>query len=112
MDLSNSNPFEVFNHPAFGFVRVVVVDEDDKELFRLDKTSTLNKNNFGVIIINESGLYSLMLRSKLPQTLRKHVDEADKDLFKSVHETVLNFDKEDTLFWRTLTELPKWENGR
>lgn len=92
---TNTNPFEVFNHPAFGFVRVVVkngepwfvgkdvaevlgysdppkaisrhVDEDDKELFRLDKTSTLNKNNFGAIIINESGLYSLMLRSKLPQ---------------------------------------------
>ena len=29
-------------------------------------------------IIKESGLYSLMLRSKLPQALRKHVDEEDK----------------------------------
>ena len=72
------------------------------------KRLPLNLNNYGAIIINESGLYSLMLRSKLPQALRKHVDEADKDLFKSVHETVLNFDKEDTLFWRTFTELPKW----
>lgn len=92
---SNSNPFEVFNHPAFGFVRVVVkdgepwfvgkdvaevlgykdtkdalkrhVDEEDKELFRGGVSPPLNLNNYGAIIINEGGLYSLMLRSKLPQ---------------------------------------------
>lgn len=90
----NSNPFEVFNHPAFGFVRVVVkdgepwfvgkdvaevlgykdsvnalkkhVDEEDKELFKGGETPPLNLN-YGAIIINEGGLYSLMLRSKLPQ---------------------------------------------
>lgn len=93
----NSNPFEVFNHPAFGFVRVVVkdgepwfvgkdvaevlgykntkdalkkhVDEDDKELFKGSELRPLELelSNFGATIINESGLYSLMLRSKLPQ---------------------------------------------
>ena len=79
--------------PAFGFVRVVVkdgepwfvgkdvaevlgykdskdalkrhVDEEDKELFRGGETPPLNLNNYGAIIINEGGLYSLMLRSKL-----------------------------------------------
>lgn len=87
---------EVFNHPAFGFVRVVVkdgepwfvgkdvaevlgykdsvnalkkhVDEEDKELFKGGEMAPLIKSNFGsATIINESGLYSLMLRSKLPQ---------------------------------------------
>lgn len=87
----NSNPFEVFNHPAFGFVRVVVkdgepwfvgkdvcdvlqykqtsvavnrhVDEDDVTFHHL--TDSLGRDQ-ETLIINESGLYSLMLRSKLP----------------------------------------------
>ena len=94
MQPTNPNPFEVFNHPAFGFVRVVVkngepwfvgkdvaevlgykdsvntlkkhVDEEDKELFKGGEMAPLIKSNFGsATIINESGLYSLMLRSKL-----------------------------------------------
>lgn len=93
---TNSNPFEVFNHPDFGFVRVVVkdgepwfvgkdvaevlgykdtvnalkkhVDEEDKTIFKGGEMTPLIKSNFGsATIINESGLYSLMLRSKLPQ---------------------------------------------
>lgn len=97
MQSINPNPFEVFNHPAFGFVRVVLkdgepwfvgkdvaevlgykdpdqalrknIEEDDKDLFKSVHETVLNFDipNRGLIIINESGLYSLMLRSKLPQ---------------------------------------------
>lgn len=88
---SNSNPFEVFNHPAFGFVRVVVKDGEpwfvgkdvcdvlqykyakdtlrrhvDQEDATFHRTLT-NGGEQEMLIINESGLYSLMLRSKLPQ---------------------------------------------
>ena len=88
---TNSNPFQIFNHPAFGFVRVVVKDgepwfvgKDVAEVLayarpseairkHIDKEDTLfwrtltNGGEQEMLIINESGLYSLMLRSKLPQ---------------------------------------------
>lgn len=90
----NSNPFEVFNHPAFGFVRVVVKDGEpwfvgkdvaevlgyaspsaavSKKVFEEDKTLEMlaHFQNGNVVtqttLINESGLYSLILSSKLPQ---------------------------------------------
>ncbi|MBQ8418120.1 MAG: Bro-N domain-containing protein [Phascolarctobacterium sp.] len=86
-----SNPFEVFNHPDFGFVRVVMKDGEPwfvgkdvaETLGYKDTVNTLKKHvdledkgrcqigtQFGekeTVIINESGLYSLVLRSKLPQ---------------------------------------------
>ena len=87
----NPNPFEVFNHPAFGFVRVVLKDGEpwfvgkdvcdvlqykqasvavnhhvDQEDVTFHHTLT-NGGEQEMLIINESGLYSLMLRSKLPQ---------------------------------------------
>ena len=40
------------------------VDEEDRQNYR---NGTLEKSNRGVTIINESGLYSLILSSKLPQ---------------------------------------------
>ena len=88
---SNSNPFEVFNHPAFGFVRVVVKDgepwfvgKDVAEVLGYKVTDQALRKHVDIedkltlqiegagqkrdyIFINESGLYSLMLRSKLPQ---------------------------------------------
>ncbi len=82
---------EVFNHPAFGFVRVVVKDGEpwfvgkdvcdvlqykqasvavnrhvDQEDVTFHHTLTAGGEQ-DMLIINESGLYSLMLRSKLPQ---------------------------------------------
>lgn len=90
----NSNPFEVFNHPAFGFVRVVVkngepwfvgkdvaellgyqnqnrdivrhVDEEDRFMEEAQYQNGIELGQRGGWLINESGLYSLMLRSKLP----------------------------------------------
>ena len=42
------------------------VDEEDKKLLKPGEMPTLKMSNFGVYIINESGLYSLVLSSKLP----------------------------------------------
>lgn len=42
------------------------VDAEDKQLVRVGEMPTLKVNNFGAYIINESGLYSLILSSKLP----------------------------------------------
>lgn len=45
----------------------VHVDDEDKQIFKVDEMATLKTSNFGVYIINESGLYSLILSSKLPK---------------------------------------------
>lgn len=42
------------------------VDDEDKKLFKADDLPTLKTYNYGAYLINESGLYSLMLKSKLP----------------------------------------------
>lgn len=42
------------------------VDDEDKHLLRVGEIPTLKINNYGAYIINESGLYSLILSSKLP----------------------------------------------
>ena len=42
------------------------VDEEDKQLFKPGEMPTLKMSNFGAYCINESGLYSLILSSKLP----------------------------------------------
>ena len=85
------NEIQVFNNPEFGDIRTVViedepwwvgkdiaealeykngsrdvnrhVDADDRQIYR---NGTSEINNRGVTIINESGLYSLILSSKLP----------------------------------------------
>ncbi len=45
----------------------VHVDGDDRRLVKVDEMATLDiKSNYGLTIINESGLYSLILSSKLP----------------------------------------------
>lgn len=45
----------------------VHVDSDDRRLVKVDEMATLDiKSNYGLTIINESGLYSLILSSKLP----------------------------------------------
>ena len=87
-----------FTHPEFGSVRTVEldrepwlvgkdvatalgysdpadalkrhVDDEDKRILKTGETPVLNLPNRGLTIINESGLYSLVLSSKLP-TARK-----------------------------------------
>lgn len=88
------NELKIFENPAFGQVRIVEregepwfvgkdvaealgysdtadalkkhVDEEDKKLLKPGEMPTLKMSNFGAYIINESGLYSLVLSSKLP----------------------------------------------
>lgn len=88
------NDLKIFENPTFGQVRIVEregepwfvgkdvatalgysdtadalkkhVDEEDKELLKPGEMPTLKMSNFGAYIINESGLYSLVLSSKLP----------------------------------------------
>lgn len=89
-----NNQVQVFNNSQFGDVRVIMqgeqpwfvgkdvasmlgyvdtakalkahIDEDDKQLLKVGEISTLKISNYGTYIINESGLYSLILSSKLP----------------------------------------------
>ena len=90
----NSNSFNVFNHAELGFVRVVMKDgepwfvgKDVAEVLGYGNPSKAinvhvrEKNRFSemlpnsqngrtvgkYLLINEAGLYSLILRSKLPQ---------------------------------------------
>lgn len=88
------NELQIFNSPEFGQVRTIVkndeiwfvgkdianilkytdtdyairthVDEEDKKLFKPEEISGLKIPNRGMVFINESGLYSLVLSSKLP----------------------------------------------
>lgn len=89
------NELQIFNSPEFGQVRSIMIegepwfvgkdvagalgykdtsramqrhiDLEDKRLVKVDEMSTLNvSSNYGITIINESGLYSLILSSKLP----------------------------------------------
>lgn len=46
------------------------VDEDDKKLVKVGEIPTLETSNFGAYIINRSGLYSLILSSRLPSAKR------------------------------------------
>ena len=88
------NNLQIFENPEFGKIRTLEVegepwfvgkdvaealgysdtadalkkhvDEEDKQLFKPGEMPTLKMSNFGAYCINESGLYSLILSSKLP----------------------------------------------
>lgn len=127
------NSSQVFNNPEFGSIRVVLkdeepwfagkdvaevlgykntkdalanhIDDEDKAIIQRSQITTLNISipNRGLTIINESGLYSLILSSKLPQAkafkrwvtsevlpaIRKHGGYLTPD---KVEETLLNPD--------------------
>lgn len=89
------NNLQIFNSPDFGQIRTIQkngepwfvgkdvasvlqyrdtsdalkkhVDKEDKILLKAGETPTLKSSNFGMYIINESGLYSLILSSKMPK---------------------------------------------
>lgn len=49
------------------------VDDEDKRLVKVGEIPTLEMSNFGAYIINESGLYALILGSRLPNAKKfKH----------------------------------------
>ena len=88
------NEIQIFNNEEFGDIRTVEingepwfvgkdianalgykdtadglknhVDDEDKKLVKVGEIPTLETSNYGAYIINESGLYSLILGSRLP----------------------------------------------
>ena len=99
--MTNIANIEIFKNEEFGSVRVVVIDNDpwfvgrdvaaalgyantkdalgkhveaeDKQIIQRSQNATFEIPVRGLTIINESGLYSLMLMSKLPSAKRfKH----------------------------------------
>lgn len=88
------NKLQPFSNPEFGTIRTIIknndvwfigkdvavalgykdtadalkkhVDSEDKVLLKVGDLPTLKISNYGATIINESGLYSLVLSSKLP----------------------------------------------
>ena len=89
------NQMEIFKNPEFGSIRAVEidgepwlvgkdvalalgyknakdalsahVDAEDKRIVQRSENTTFDIPNRGITIINESGLYSLVLSSKLPK---------------------------------------------
>lgn len=92
------NNIQLFNSPEFGQIRTIIdndgiyfvgkdvaeilgyantrdalnshVDEEDKQVLTSQNTTLENIPNRGLTVINESGLYSLVLSSKLPSAKR------------------------------------------
>ena len=92
------NQIQTFNHAQFGKVRCTMiegaawfvgkdvatalgykntkdalakhVDDEDKRVIQKSQNATLEIPNRGLTIINESGMYSLVLSSKLPEAVK------------------------------------------
>lgn len=108
------NELKIFNNPDFGEVRTVTidnepyfvgkdvaeilgysntkdalaahVDEDDKTIIQRSENATFDIPNRGLTIINESGLYSLILSSKLP-TARKFKRWVTSEVLPAIRKT-------------------------
>ena len=105
---------KLFNNPEFGTIRVVTVecepwlvgkdvatalgysntkdalsahvDDEDKRVIQRSENTTLEIPNRGLTIINESGLYSLVLSSKLP-TAKKFRRWVTSEILPSIRKT-------------------------
>lgn len=108
------NELTIFENPEFGSIRTVEldsepwlvgkdvatalgysdpadalkrhVDDEDKRILKTGETPVLNLPNRGLTIINESGLYSLVLSSKLP-TARKFRRWVTSEVLPSIRRT-------------------------
>lgn len=108
------NNLTVFENPEFGSIRTVEldgepwlvgkdvaqalgysdtksaladhVDDEDKQIIQRGQIATLDIPNRGMTIINESGLYSLVLSSKLP-TARKFRRWVTSEVLPSIRKT-------------------------
>lgn len=105
---------KLFNNPEFGTIRVISiedepwlvgkdvaealgysntkdalathVDDEDKRVIQRSENATLEIPNRGLTIINESGLYSLVLSSKLP-TAKKFRRWVTSEVLPSIRKT-------------------------
>lgn len=90
------------------------VDDEDKKLFKADDLPTLKTSNYGAYLINESGLYSLMLKSKLPGA-KKFKRWVTSEVLPSIRKTGAysvqgagrNAPAEDAMFERLWAELER-----
>ena len=108
------NDIQVFNNEEFGNIRTVEidgepwfvgkdialalgykdtadglknhVDDEDKRLVKVGEIPTLETSNFGAYIINESGLYSLILGSRLPSA-KKFKRWVTSDVLPAIRQT-------------------------
>ena len=108
------NEIKIFKNPEFGSIRTVEhcgetwfvskdvakalgyrdtadalkkhVDVEDKRLLKPGEMPTLKMSNYGAYVINESGLYSLILSSKLP-TAKKFKHWVTSEVLPSIHKT-------------------------
>lgn len=108
------NEIQIFNNEDFGQIRMVQIDEDpwfvgkdiadalgykdtadalrkhvddeDKRLVKVGDLPTLEMSNYGAYIINESGVYSLILRSQLPDA-RKFKRWVTSEVLPSIRKT-------------------------
>lgn len=108
------NELTIFENPEFGAIRTVEldgepwlvgkdvaqalgysdtksaladhVDDEDKQIIQRGQIATLDIPNRGMTIINESGLYSLVLSSKLP-TARKFRRWVTSEVLPSIRRT-------------------------
>lgn len=120
-----SKELQIFENPEFGKVRVVEkdgqpwfvgkdvaeilgytngsrdinrhVDEEDRQVIQNYQNGTLEIPNRGMIIINESGLYSLILSSKLP-TARRFKRWVTSEVLPQIRQTggYIPFKEEET----------------
>lgn len=65
---------------------LVHVDEDDRRIIQRSENTTLEIPNRGLTIINESGLYSLILSSKL-ETAKKFKRWVTSEVLPSIRQT-------------------------
>lgn len=147
---NDMNNLQVFNNTEFGQVRTinkkneiwfvgkdialalgyadtdysirVHVDSEDKQLFKPEEIQGLKISNRGMVFINESGLYSLVLSSKLPTakkfkhwitsevlpSIRKHGGYLTPD---KIEEVLLNPDTIIRLATELKTEREKLANA-
>ena len=62
------------------------VDDEDKKHVKVGEIPTLKTSNYGAYLINESGLYSLILSSKLP-TAKKFKHWVTSEVLPSIRKT-------------------------
>ena len=70
-------------------------DEEDKRLVKVGEIPTLKTSNYGAYIINESGLYSLVIGSKLP-TAKQFKRWITHDVIPTIRKTGGYVNNEDT----------------
>lgn len=108
------NEVQIFNNPEFGKIRTVMingdpwfvgkdvavalkykdtskalsthVDNEDKRLVKVGEIPTLKTGSYGVYIINESGLYSLIFGSKL-ESAKKFKRWVTSEVLPSIRKT-------------------------